>query len=187
MHSLENPASTDRSSQVARTAPSRRATFASLFGLRHRRGAARHFLSGLKPAPPEIANDIAALRAHYTAFNDELRDRMLERFQVEIVQTEIGGIPVHRVTPLSPRDDSGRVLLNLHGGAFMWGSGSGALVESIPVAATSGLPVIAVDYRLAPEHTFPAASDDVQAVYEALLAARLPPPSGSMAVRRAAS
>jgi monoterpene epsilon-lactone hydrolase len=62
------------------------------------------------------------------------------------------------------------VLVNLHGGAFMWGSGSGALVEAIPVAASTGVPVIAVDYRLAPEHTFPAASDDVQAVYEALLA-----------------
>jgi acetyl esterase/lipase len=131
--------------------------------------ARQTFLNGLAP-PPEGANDVAALRAHYGAFNDRLRDRMLELFKVEVVETKIGGVPVHRVTPAARHDDSGRVLLNLHGGAFMWGSGSGALVEAIPVAATSGLPVIAVDYRMAPEHTFPAASDDVQAVYEALLA-----------------
>lgn len=127
------------------------------------------FLTGLKPVPPGIENDVTALRQHYAAFNDVLRDQMLERFSVEIVRTEIAGVPVDRVTSKSGDNDKGRVLINLHGGAFMWGSGSGALVEAIPVAASSGLPVIAVDYRLAPEHTFPAAADDVQAVYEALL------------------
>jgi len=131
--------------------------------------ARKTFTSGLAPHP-EGTNDVTALRAHYGAFNDRLCRLMLERFQVEIVETKIGDVPVHRVTPTSRCDADGRVLLNLHGGAFMWGSGSGALVEAIPVAATSGLPVIAVDYRMAPEHTFPAASDDVQAVYEALLA-----------------
>jgi monoterpene epsilon-lactone hydrolase len=133
------------------------------------------FLTALAPPPAGIANDLAALRAHYTAFNDRLRDRMLELFQVEVAKTAVGGVPVHRVTPTAASsNDSGRVLLNLHGGAFMWGSGSGALVEAIPVAAATGLPVIAVDYRLAPEHRFPAASDDVQSVYEALLAAAVP-------------
>ena len=132
--------------------------------------ALQTFLTGLAPVPTEIGSDLTALRQHYAAFNDRLRDRMLERFDVHVATTEIAGVPVHRVTPMSPSLDSDRVLLNLHGGAFMWGSGSGALVEAIPVAATSGMPVIAIDYRLAPEHTFPAASVDVQAVYEALLA-----------------
>ena len=132
--------------------------------------ARQTFLAGLAPVPADIASDLAALRQHYATFNDRLRDRMLERFEVNVVSTEIAGVPVHRVTPMSPDLDSDRVLVNLHGGAFMWGSGSGALVEAIPVAATSGMPVISIDYRLAPEHAFPAASDDVQAVYEALLA-----------------
>lgn len=126
--------------------------------------------TGLDPAPSEIANDVTALRKHYATFNDRLRDRMLERFEVEITAIEVADIPVHKVTPASPNTGRNRVLLNLHGGAFMWGSGSGALVEAIPIAASTGIPVIAVDYRLAPEHTFPAASNDVQAVYQALLA-----------------
>src|SRR3981081_3512398 len=63
----------------------------------------------------------------------------------------------------------GRVLINLHGGAFLWGAHSGALVESIPVASLGKLKVISVDYRQGPEATFPAASEDVAAVYTALL------------------
>jgi epsilon-lactone hydrolase len=61
------------------------------------------------------------------------------------------------------------VLINLHGGAFLWGAGSGGLVESIPVASLSRIPVISVDYREGPEDTYPAASEDVAKVYRALL------------------
>jgi acetyl esterase/lipase len=161
--------SVDRSSQVSPNGTIEINDLRVPFSAYASDAARQTFLTGLAPAPPGIAHDVTALREHYGAFNDRLRDRMLERFQVEIVKTNIGGIPVHRVSPRLGLDDSGRVLICLHGGAFMWGSGSGALVEAIPVAASTGLPVIAVDYRLAPEHTFPAASDDVQAVYEALL------------------
>ena len=58
--------------------------------------------------------------------------------------------------------------MNLHGGGFATDSGS--LTENIPIAALSGIEVIAVLYRLAPEHPFPAAVDDALAVYRALLA-----------------
>jgi acetyl esterase/lipase len=57
--------------------------------------------------------------------------------------------------------------MNLHGGGFVMGSGS--LVEAIPVAHLAKVPVIAVDYRLAPEHPYPAAVDDAVAVYRQML------------------
>jgi len=66
------------------------------------------------------------------------------------------------------------VLLCLHGGGFTWGADSGALVEAIPIAAEMGVEVVAVDYRLGPEHAYPAASEDVAAVYRALLQDREP-------------
>ena len=116
------------------------------------------FLTGLQPPPPDLAQDIDALRAHFGAFNDRIRDQMLALFDVTIEEIVIGGVRAHRVSSSARKHVDGRILVNLHGGAFMWGSGSGALVEAIPIAATSGLPVIAIDYRLAPEHRFPAAT-----------------------------
>ena len=80
----------------------------------------------------------------------------------------IAGVPVHIVTPLTiPPDKTDRVLINLHGGGFT--SDSGSLIESVPIASLTQTKVIAVLYRLAPEHPFPAAVDDAVAVYKELL------------------
>jgi acetyl esterase/lipase len=58
--------------------------------------------------------------------------------------------------------------MNLHGGGFA--VDAGALTENIPIAAISGIEVVAVRYRLAPENPYPAAVNDALAVYKALLA-----------------
>lgn len=116
-------------------------------------------------------NDLADQRQFYQRYNDD-RLREVERlYPAKVSQQTMAGVPVHNVEPavgIAPAQQQ-RVLINLHGGAFMWGSGSGALVEAIPIAAVSGMRVVTVDYRLAPEHTYPAAVDDVEAVYRELL------------------
>ena len=101
-----------------------------------------------EPAPPPGA-DLATLRAHYGAFNQRMLDKALSAYAVEIAEDEIAGVAVHRVTPAGGATDP-RLLICLHGGAFMWGAGAGALLEAVPLAATMGCEVIAVDYRLAP-------------------------------------
>jgi monoterpene epsilon-lactone hydrolase len=84
----------------------------------------------------------------------------------------MAGVPVRIVTPegLSQPDQSanqGKVLLNLHGGGF--NSDSGSYTESIPLASYTKIKVVAVLYRLAPEHPYPAAVEDAVAVYKELL------------------
>lgn len=55
------------------------------------------------------------------------------------------------------------VLLNFHGGGWMMGSRSSQDQENWHMARTCGVVVISPDYRLAPEHTYPAANDDCEA------------------------
>ena len=89
-------------------------------------------------------------------------------YPVNIAEDKIAGVKVRVVTPFTMAPDKqDRVLINLHGGGF--NSDSGSLTESIPIANLTGMKVIAVLYRLAPEHPYPAALDDAVAVYKELL------------------
>jgi acetyl esterase/lipase len=123
-----------------------------------------------QPAPPAGA-DLATLRAHYGEFNQRMLDKALAAYHVKIAEDEIAGVGVDRVIPAGGATDP-RLLICLHGGAFMWGAGAGALLEAVPLAATMRCEVIAVDYRLAPEHSYPAAVDDALAVYRDALNSR---------------
>ncbi|ORA99939.1 hypothetical protein BST33_12720 [Mycolicibacter minnesotensis] len=66
--------------------------------------------------------------------------------------------------------DSGRVILYLHGSAFTLMSARTHRPLVSRLSQRTALPCFSVDYRLAPEHPFPAASDDVMAAYRHLLA-----------------
>jgi monoterpene epsilon-lactone hydrolase len=89
-------------------------------------------------------------------------------YPVRVTEDKIASVPVRVVTPLTiPAEKQDRVLINLHGGGF--NSDSGSLTESVPIANLTGTKVIAVLYRLAPEHPFPAAVDDAVAVYKDVL------------------
>lgn len=121
--------------------------------------------------PPDFGDDIVAARAFWDAYNDDRLREMRRLFRTTERRETMAGVAVDVVRPASGigTHNTARVLINVHGGAFLWGSGSGALVEAVPIAATMGIKVVTVDYRLAPEHRFPAASQDVAAVYTALL------------------
>jgi acetyl esterase/lipase len=91
----------------------------------------------------------------------------------KIVEDKIAGVPVRVVTPDEmPAGNRDKVLMNLHGGGF--NSDSGSYTESIPIAGYTKIKVVAVLYRLAPEHPFPAPVDDAVAVYKELLKAYKP-------------
>ena len=89
-------------------------------------------------------------------------------YPANVTNDTVAGVPVRIVTPLTmAADKRDRVLINLHGGGF--NSDSGSPTETVPIANLTGIKVVAVLYRLAPEHPFPAGLDDAVAVYKELL------------------
>lgn len=114
-----------------------------------------------------------ALRQHQAElfYQSPLYRDLLERYPCRQQGQTIAGVYCEIFTPQHDLTEAAqkRVLINLHGGAFESGSRTNSHLESIPVASLGGIKVISIDYRMAPEHVFPAASDDVIAVYKALL------------------
>ena len=106
------------------------------------------------------------------AGTDEWRKRQsaeaLRLFPVKLEETTTAGVRTDILTPLDlPAANRARVLINLHGGGF--NSDSGSLIEGVPICNLAKIKVVSVYYRLAPENPFPAAVDDVVAVYKELL------------------
>ena len=96
---------------------------------------------------------------------------MANRYSVSMRTEIISGVYTEVFTPNDgvTFNNRERVLINLHGGSFISGARSQSHLESIPIADLGKVKVISVDYRMGPEHQFPAASNDVVAVYKALL------------------
>jgi acetyl esterase/lipase len=97
----------------------------------------------------------------------ELRDR----YRVVMTPREIGGVYTEVFIPAEgvSSNNRNRVLMNVHGGGFLGGARTLSQLESVPIASVGKIKVISIDYRQAPEFTFPAASEDVLAVYRELL------------------
>ena len=98
-------------------------------------------------------------------------------FAYEATDDVIAGVPVQRVTVGDPTP--GAAVLHLHGGMYCLGSPVIDLALTAPLARAADIEIVSVDYRLAPEHPFPAALDDALAVHRALTAtgAASAPPS----------
>lgn len=109
--------------------------------------------------PDDADTDLATRRARLAAFA-----AAAPASPEPIVEAQIGGVRVLRIMPPAAR---GRIVY-LHGGAYVLGSADTHARLAGAYARASGTEVIAVDYRLAPEHPHPAAVDDAVAVWNAL-------------------
>ncbi|HEY6338199.1 MAG TPA: alpha/beta hydrolase fold domain-containing protein, partial [Candidatus Sulfotelmatobacter sp.] len=121
-----------------------------------------------KPGPEPLADR----RARTDAWRAQDSAEALKIYPVKVEGATVGGVRADIITPLTDaptnaETNSTRVLINLHGGGF--NSDSGSLIEGVPIANLAKIKVVSVYYRLAPENPFPAAVDDVVAVYKELL------------------
>lgn len=122
------------------------------------RGTLRLLFSGLIRPPMPIAGQRLLLRALSVA------TRLPQG--IHRSHATLGGVPCEWQRPAG---ESGRVLLYLHGGAYLIGSPATYRAITAGLAKHCDAAVCVPDYRLAPEHPYPAALEDALAVYAALL------------------
>lgn len=106
---------------------------------------------------------IAATRASF----DQLVELTPPCAGVEHHEARVGGVPGTWCVPSAPRSD--RAILYLHGGAFILGSAHAFRHFVGQLAARAGVPAFVPDYRLAPEHAFPAAWEDARDAHGGLV------------------
>lgn len=126
----------------------------------------------LKANAARIARlDWAAQRAAWAAMVQP--SPVLKKLRFE--RATVGGVPGEWFIP-SDAAETAPVVLYFHGGSFIYGDARSTHRELIArEALAAGARTFAADYRLAPEHPFPAAIDDAVAVYRGLLESGVAP------------
>jgi acetyl esterase/lipase len=117
----------------------------------------------LRKATLDPAGDVPTLRA---AFEGLMRQVPVAA-DVRMRPIAVGGIGAIEVT--IEGIDAADLILYFHGGVYVIGSAEASVPLAADLARRTGTKVITVDYRLAPEHPYPAAVHDARAAYEGLL------------------
>jgi monoterpene epsilon-lactone hydrolase len=120
-------------------------------------------IAGLRAGGPDLTAPPEQLRPDYEA----LFATMPVADDLAFADVALGGVPCVRVTVPG---STGGVVLYLHGGGYVVGSANGYRGLAGEVGRAAGMDAVVAEYRLAPEHPFPAAVDDAVAAYRALLA-----------------
>ena len=124
----------------------------------------RELIATLQQGQLDFRADVATLRV---ALNDVMAAIPVAG-DVNHVPTTIGGVNVVDVTIQGV--DTANTILYFHGGVYVIGSAAQTVPLVSDLARRAHAKAVTVDYRLAPEHPYPAAVDDARAAYEGLLA-----------------
>jgi len=111
----------------------------------------------------DLQADVPTLRASF----NELMARIPVPDDVQQSPTTIGGVGAIEVTV--PAADADGVILYFHGGVYVIGTAAATVPLVGELARRTGTRAITLDYRLAPEHPYPAAVADAQDAYQGLL------------------
>jgi acetyl esterase/lipase len=123
----------------------------------------------LRQGQLDLEADVEALRAGF----NEVMARVPVPGDVRQKPTTIGGVGAVEVTIQGT--DASTVILYFHGGVYVIGSAATSVPLVGDLARRAGAKAITLDYRLAPEHPYPAAVEDARAAYEGLLAQGIDP------------
>ena len=138
---------------------------------------AQHFLSMAAQLPDwqpfPAAHDHDAWRQWAAELDALTRRLMVGRDISALVDSEtvaLGGVDCHIARPKNSQADlANHVYLDIHGGALIVGGGDICAYTGMATSLNTGMKTVAVDYRMPPDHPYPAALDDCLGVYLALL------------------
>jgi acetyl esterase/lipase len=104
----------------------------------------------------------------------------IDQAAVSVERDEIEGVTVYHVIPdeIDPRHED-HLFVHVHGGAYVLNGGVACVGEALVIALGTKMRALSINYRMAPQHPYPAAVDDVVTVYRHLLTQR---PARSMAM-----
>lgn len=121
------------------------------------------FVERVRSRPKAVGASIAETRAML----EKIGARMTLPPEVRYEAVDAGGVPAEWATPAEC--DTDRTVLFAHGGGYGYGSVATHRALAGRLAAAAAARVLSIDYRLAPEHPFPAAVDDAVAAYRWLI------------------
>ncbi|MFQ5933893.1 MAG: alpha/beta hydrolase, partial [Dehalococcoidia bacterium] len=104
---------------------------------------------------------------------EELMSQFPVPSDVNLEVVDAGGVPSEWV--VTPEADTGRVVLYLHGGGYVLGSIATHRAFCARLSKAAGARVLVIDYRLAPEHPYPAAVEDALTTYRWILSQGIDP------------
>ena len=137
---------------------------------------AQAFLSTSRPEMPPLPDvkDKAAWRSYVEAGNSghvQAYERMAQPYPGKTVTHQLSVVPLYEITPqsFSPANER-RAILFVHGGGFTMGGGQAAVFAAMPLASLAQIRTYSIDYRMPPDHPFPAGLDDTLEAYRWLLA-----------------
>lgn len=105
-----------------------------------------------------------------TMVKDTVLPRLMQFFPAETKPQVIGGVNAYMIVPESlSNENKDLLLIGIHGGGYMLFGGEASLPECLAMAHYGKYKVVAIDYRMPPDHPFPAALDDVIAVYREII------------------
>ena len=115
--------------------------------------------------PTTAAGGKEQVEAGYQATMKSL-PALREALKVKVEPTTVGGVKAYLVTPETiPPQNRNRLLIHVHGGCFVSFPGESGTAEAIYMAGFGGFRVISVDYRMPPDHPYPAGLDDAVSVW----------------------
>jgi acetyl esterase/lipase len=123
-------------------------------------------LAILKSDVPDPKKPVSVVRQDFSAFYEEMQDEVGEPAVMERVEIT-KGLQGYWITV--PEAVTDRIILFFHGGGFTLGSTKDHLGLCARIGRAAHARVFSIDYRLAPEHIFPAPVEDAIAAYQFLL------------------